>query len=318
VGAYSVPGCKLYRNLGDGTFGDVTAAAGVSGHNDTRTVSFNDFDNDGWLDIFVSHHDFYSYSNIMWHSNGDGTFSNVGAALNLSGEFIGDYFGVGWADYNGDGAIDLFAAGHIDKYRLFRNDNCPGNFIIAELVGTASNRSAIGAMARLYYGETVLTRFVIAGSGRQDFHSLPLEFGMGDYTAADSLIVTWPSGGVQRLGALMANQHLMVVESAGPTATPQDNLPRPATVVLTAAPNPFNPRTTLAYELATTAHARLTVHDVAGRLVAVLVDTELPAGSGEIVWDGKDAGGRALGSGVYIARLQAQGRSATAKLILAR
>ena len=104
----------------------------------------------------------------------------------------------------------------------------------------------------------------------------------------------------------------------GPTAAPQDDLPRPTTVALTTAPNPFNPRTTLVYELDTAGHARLTVHDVAGRLVALLVDAELPAGYGEIVWDGTDVYGRALGSGVYVAWLKAQRRSATAKLILAR
>ncbi len=212
VGSYSSPGCVLYRNLGNGTFADVTTSAGVLGHNDTRTVSFTDYDNDGFLDIFVSHHNFYSYSNIMWHNNGDGTFTDVGVALNLSGEFIGDYFGLGWADFNADGFPDLFAAGHIDKYVLHRNDECPGDFLMIDLVGIESNRSAIGARARLSTCGRELTRFVTAGSGRQDFNSLTLEFGLGDCTEASSLEITWPSGAVQHLGAITANQHLTVVE----------------------------------------------------------------------------------------------------------
>jgi len=239
VGSYSSPGCVLYRNLGDGTFADVTTAAGVLGHTDTRTVSFNDYDNDGFLDIFASHHDFYSVSNVMWHNNGDGTFSDVGVALGLSGEWIGDYFGVGWADYNSDGAPDLFAAGHIDKYVLYRNDDCPGNYLMIDLVGVESNRSAIGARATLSACGRDLTRFVIAGSGRQDFNSLTLEYGLGDCAEASSLEITWPSGVVQHLGLIAANQHLSISEqstalifadgfesgdtSAWTTADPADN-----------------------------------------------------------------------------------------------
>ncbi len=217
LGAYSSPGCVLYRNLGDGTFDDVTSTAGVLGHQDTRTVSFNDYDNDGFLDIFVSHHDFYSYSNVMWHNNGDGTFTNVSVALGLSGEWIGDYFGVGWADFNGDGAQDLFAAGHIqgDKYSLYRNDDCPGNYLMVDLVGVASNRSAIGARATLIACERELTRFVTAGNGRQDFNSLTLEFGLADCAEALSLEIYWPSGAVHQIGDIAANQHLVISELSG-------------------------------------------------------------------------------------------------------
>lgn len=214
VGAYSTPGCVLYRNLGNGIFTDVTIAAGVLGHQDTRTVSFADYDNDGFLDLFASHHDFYTYSNTMLHSNGDGTFTEVAVDLNLSGEWIGDYFGVGWADFNADGAIDLFAAGHIDKYVLHRNDQCPGNFLHIDLEGVESNRSAIGARATLTTCGRELTRFVTAGSGRQDFNSLTLEFGLGDCTEDSVLVITWPSGTVQNLDDIAPNQHLIIIEAS--------------------------------------------------------------------------------------------------------
>lgn len=96
IGSYGNLSCRLLLNQGDGTFADATSASGTSGHNDTRTVSFNDYNNDGWLDIFSSHHDFYTYSNTLLRNNGDGTFTEVAVQMGLSGQFIGDYFGVGW------------------------------------------------------------------------------------------------------------------------------------------------------------------------------------------------------------------------------
>jgi len=81
-------------------------------------------------------------------------------------------------------------------------------------------------------------------------------------------------------------------------------------------PNPFNPRTTIRFDLATHAHARLAIHDVSGRLVRTLVDGPLPAGEHEARWDGRDARGERVASGVYLCRLQAGGYRAAGKLIL--
>ncbi|MEN8162685.1 MAG: CRTAC1 family protein [Acidobacteriota bacterium] len=214
--------CVLYRNKGDGTFEDKTVEAGVGGYTgpfgdtDTRTVSFSDYDHDGWLDIFVSCHNFGPNGNAMWHNNGDGTFTDTGSALGLAGDWLGDYFSVGWADYNGDGANDIFAAGHVDpnKYVLYRNDGCPGNFLMVDLVGIESNRSAIGARATVSACGSELTRFVTGASGRQDFNSLTLDFGLDACTEVTSLEITWPSGAVQLLGSLSANQHLVVSEDS--------------------------------------------------------------------------------------------------------
>ena len=316
VGGYSSQRCRLFRNNGDGTFANVTAAAGLTGHDDTRTVSFVDYDNDGWLDIFASHHDFYSYSNVMWHNLGDGTFANVSVELGLSGEFIGDYFGVGWADFDNDGAVDLFAAGHIDKYRLFRNMNCPGNFLNVNLVGTLSNRSAIGAWATAYARGQSWTRFVTAGSGRQDYGSLTLEFGLATTAEVDSLVVHWPGGVVERVGPQAANQTLEIVENADPTGV-GDGVPDVvAGLELSAAPNPFNPVTSLRFRLSEGfASAGLVVFDVRGRQIRRL---RIEGGSGwqMVVWDGRDSGGVVVPSGSYFARLDVDGVGAVVKMMV--
>jgi hypothetical protein len=85
-----------------------------------------------------------------------------------------------------------------------------------------------------------------------------------------------------------------------------------------AAPNPFNPTTTIRFDLPAAGPVRLSVYDVAGRLVRVLVEGEIPAGSHEAVWDGRDASGRSAPSGGYLARLVAGGKVVGVRLSLVR
>jgi predicted outer membrane repeat protein len=95
----------------------------------------------------------------------------------------------------------------------------------------------------------------------------------------------------------------------------------PAPVALsapTARPNPFNPRTTIAFRTSAPGHVRLEILDLRGRRIAVLVDRELGAGRHAWVWDGHDGDGRAVPSGVYLPRVVAGGRVATGRMTLAR
>ena len=85
-----------------------------------------------------------------------------------------------------------------------------------------------------------------------------------------------------------------------------------------ASPNPFNPCTTVRFELPGAAHVRLAIHDVRGRLVRTLADTDLPGGFHGFAWDGRDAHGNAVASGIYFARLEAGARRETAPLTLVK
>ena len=195
IGSYSnSSACKLYQNKGDGTFEDVTSQMGVSGHHDTRTVSSVDYNNDGRMDLFASHHDFYTYSNSLLKNEDAESFTEVGPSMGISGEWLGDYFGLGWADYDNDGDMDLFAAGHIDKYVLWENRDCPGHFVEIILEGVESNFNAVGASVSLWQDGTLQKRWVQVGSGQHDSHSKRLHFGLGESALVDSLKVDWPSG----------------------------------------------------------------------------------------------------------------------------
>lgn len=99
----------------------------------------------------------------------------------------------------------------------------------------------------------------------------------------------------------------------------QDDVPTAGPAALAGYPNPFNPRTTLRFTLATAGPVSLEIHDLAGRLVRRLVAGSLPAGAHEITWDGTDEAGRGVASGQYVARLGAGDRTAvTRKLTLLR
>jgi len=124
-GWWGKQGCyplSLLRNNGNGTFDDVTEAAGLLTAHPTNTAAVADFDNDGWLDIFVGHESKAGdeHPSQLFHNNGNGTFTDIAAASGLSElRFVK---GVAWGDYNLDGRPDLYVSVMYGRNHLFRND----------------------------------------------------------------------------------------------------------------------------------------------------------------------------------------------------
>lgn len=102
----------------------------------------------------------------------------------------------------------------------------------------------------------------------------------------------------------------------GQASAVEDGAPPLRTVLHGASPNPFNPQTVIRYELAAPGRVRLRVHDAAGRLVRTLVDERQEPGRRTVAWDGRDAAGRRLASGVYLCRLATPTRTLTRRLTL--
>ena len=92
--------------------------------------------------------------------------------------------------------------------------------------------------------------------------------------------------------------------------------PRPTFALSRNVPNPFNPRTTIRFELAEPGHARLRIYSAQGGLVRTLVDERLPAGGFHVSWDGKDSHGLAAASGVYFYKLEEGKNTLTRKMSL--
>ena len=101
---------SLLQNAGDGTFADVTRKAGVFSLHPTHSAAWGDYDNDGWLDLYVGNESSPGprppHPCELFRSNGDGTFSEVGAALGV--DAVGFVKGLVWGDYDNDGMIDLY------------------------------------------------------------------------------------------------------------------------------------------------------------------------------------------------------------------
>ncbi len=194
----------LLQNQGDGTFLDVSAAAGVDFVTDFSwgTVFF-DFDNDGWLDLYLANTDDNPLSNPslpnpLFHNQGDGTFINLDAASGAGD--TGSTLGVAYADYDGNGFPDLVIGNLGASYVLYRNlatEGADHNWLTVELEGDAAgviNRDAIGSRITLttHAGQTQLQE-LISGSSLGSGNSLRLHFGLGSSTV-DTLTVRWPDG----------------------------------------------------------------------------------------------------------------------------
>jgi hypothetical protein len=181
-------------------------------------VAAGDYDNDGNVDLFVARPAYFG--NDLYRNEGGGRF----AAMTLAqvGPLAGDQgysYSAAWRDYNNDGFLDLFVAnsGTGAKNFFYHNNGNTNHWLKVKLVGTVSNRSAIGAKVRVLAtirGQTMWQmREVSVGSGVGN-NELNPHFGLGDATTAQMVRIEWPSGAVQELKYVPVGQFLTVTEPA--------------------------------------------------------------------------------------------------------
>ncbi|UCE19883.1 MAG: VCBS repeat-containing protein [Gemmatimonadota bacterium] len=199
----------LYRNNGDGTFTDVTENAGVGDINKGADARFGDCDNDGDLDIYLANR---GQANVLYQNNGDGTFTDVARETGVDDQGYG--LGTGWGDYDNDGDLDIYVVNSDRTNILYQNNTSGNHWLVVRTVGTISNRDGIGARVALVAGDLRQTREVGGRSGNYGQNSIPVEFGLGQHTQVDSIVIRWPSGIVQVLTDVPADQYLTIVESA--------------------------------------------------------------------------------------------------------
>ena len=222
----------LYRSLGRGLYQDEAMRAGV-GAPSRNTLGFGcvfaDMDLDGSIDLVVSNgHIDDTVRNIrgnvghaqapqLFLNQGNGTFRDVAAAV--GGGFAQPRVGRGLAygDFDRDGDVDLLVATNNGPAFLFRNDQAAGNKSLRfRLVGTKSNRDAVGAAVQVFHDGTSQTRTVKGGSSYLSQSELPVTFGVGKRDQVDRVVVTWPSGRTDEFKNVAAGKAVRVRRGQGP------------------------------------------------------------------------------------------------------
>jgi hypothetical protein len=218
---------KLYKNLGNGAFRDVTAEAGLDKVFMPMGSNFGDVDNDGFLDIYLGTGD-PSYAalvpNVLLHNKEGKRFVDITASSG-TGELHKGH-GVAFADIDNDGDEDILTViggatpGDSHAFRLFENPGHGNDWISVRLVGVKANRSAIGARIKVTVkneGRPARSIYRTVGSGGS-FGGSPLEqhIGLGKSAQIDSLEIRWPGSAdqPQRFLNLGKNQAIEIRQSS--------------------------------------------------------------------------------------------------------
>ncbi len=225
----------LWHNNGDGTFTDLSKETGTCNTLWGWAAKFGDFDNDGWEDLFAvdglrsagkenyipvllemiitPNIDFTDVNNwpaigaMSWsgyqrkklfRNLGTQAFKEMAAEAGVDNDLDGR--GIALADFDDDGRLDIYQTNANQNSLLYHNVSASaGHWIELKLIGTRSNRDAIGARATLKAGGGQMIREVNGGNGYAGQSTTRLHFGLGKATAIDSLEIRWPSGKVEKV-----------------------------------------------------------------------------------------------------------------------
>ena len=218
----------LYRNDGKGNFDDVTYAARLGV--ETRFASWGngifDLDNDGWPDIFFVTGSVYpevekilpqtpdKSPRILFRNLGNGTFEEIetaGPGISTPHSSRGCAFG----DFDNDGDVDILIFNMNERPSLLRNDLKGNNhWLKVKLIGTKSNRSAIGARVLVRYSGRTQAQAVLSQSSYYSCSDSRLHYGLGEARAAD-VTIHWPSGATETYPSVKCDQLITIREGKG-------------------------------------------------------------------------------------------------------
>jgi hypothetical protein len=221
------PRNTLFVNSGSDRFLEAAFIAGLEASDWTWTARFEDLDNDGWEDVFITNGSFRDFTNSdlndqakqqfkqgspeffafwrkqdyrrdlnrLFRNRGDLRFEDVGQQWGF--DHLGVSFGGATADLDADGDLDLILNNMDRPAQIYRNNSTEGQSVRIQLAGQRSNQQGLGALVRLKAGGIEQTRYLSSTRGWNSTSELVLHFGVGEQQKAEQVTIHWPSGEVQ-------------------------------------------------------------------------------------------------------------------------
>lgn len=222
---------SLYRNIGTKGFDDVSWTSGVGQPSYPYVgwgAGFFDMDNDTWLDIFVANGHVYPQIDqietgpryrepiLLHRNNRDGTFDEVSKAAGLRDMPLKSRRGAAFGDIFNTGNIDVVVLNVAEPPSVLLNTNrTPFHRVLFKLIGTKSNRAAIGARVTIHAAGVKQFHEVQSGGSYLSQNDLRLHFGLGTAAKIDSIEIRWPNGATETLQNVPADTIYTIVEGSG-------------------------------------------------------------------------------------------------------